>query len=390
MSTPAPKLRWYHLTPAWFIIGLLVVQVFLLLSEQCQWFAFNEQKGRTVLIAVGVVGVAVVVMLVWFLVSLVLRRRFQFGVRSLLVFLVAVSVSLGWFAWELQRAHRQREAAEAILKTTGEVGYDYQYPGGLAETYKRQSIDSGYLGSLEPSVPGWLRKLLGDDFFCDVVYVYTCTTEVHDDDVAYLQRLKKLKWLTIHFTSVTNDGLERLRNLTCLETLDLSSNRRVTDEGLKHLHGMKNLMALCLSETRVTDSGLAYLRPLTGLEQLSLCGTKTSDDGLKHLATLPNLQMLDLSFTGVTDDGLQQLGELTRLEYLALCNTAVTDDGLVHLRSLTNLSQLTMTYTTVSDAGLEHLYGLPRLGVLGVQRTKVTREGKERFGQAHPNCYVHR
>jgi hypothetical protein len=74
------------------------------LSERFQWFPFNEHKGRTVLIAVGVVGVAIVVMLVWGVVCLLLRRRFQFGVRSMLVFLVAVSVPLGWFAWEMQRA----------------------------------------------------------------------------------------------------------------------------------------------------------------------------------------------------------------------------------------------------------------------------------------------
>jgi hypothetical protein len=44
---------WYHLTPARFFLGLLTVQVFLLLSERFQWFAFNEKKGWTVLIVVG-------------------------------------------------------------------------------------------------------------------------------------------------------------------------------------------------------------------------------------------------------------------------------------------------------------------------------------------------
>ena len=90
MPTAALNHRWYHLTPDRFFVGLLVVQVFLLLSESFQWFAFNEKNGWTLLITVGVVCVAVVVMLVWGLVCAVLRRRFQFGFRSLLVFLMAV------------------------------------------------------------------------------------------------------------------------------------------------------------------------------------------------------------------------------------------------------------------------------------------------------------
>jgi hypothetical protein len=122
MSNARPKHRWYHLTPDRFFIGLLVVQVFLLLSERFHWFAFNEQKGWTVLIAVGVVCGAVLVMLVWFLAAALLRWRFQFSFRSLLVFLVVVSVPLGWFAWEMQQRTvgvTQAEARLAALRRNG-------------------------------------------------------------------------------------------------------------------------------------------------------------------------------------------------------------------------------------------------------------------------------
>ena len=114
MTAPKSHRRWYHLTPERLFAGLLAVQTLLFLSERFQWFAFNEKKGGTVLIAVGVVGVAVVVMLLWFVVSLCFRRRpFQFSVRSLLLFVVALSVPLGWFAWEMREAGRQKEAVEA-------------------------------------------------------------------------------------------------------------------------------------------------------------------------------------------------------------------------------------------------------------------------------------
>ena len=112
MTTPTPQRRWYHLTPDRFFIGLLVVQLLLLLSERFQWFAFNEKKGWTVLIAVGVVGVAVLVMLIWGLGCVVLRRRFQFGFRSLLLFVVAVP----------ERRRTERLPASAAPQCEREIG----------------------------------------------------------------------------------------------------------------------------------------------------------------------------------------------------------------------------------------------------------------------------
>ncbi len=47
---------------------------------------------RTMLIAVGVVCAAMLVMLLWLVECLLLRWRFQFGFRSLLLFVVVVSM----------------------------------------------------------------------------------------------------------------------------------------------------------------------------------------------------------------------------------------------------------------------------------------------------------
>jgi hypothetical protein len=48
--------RWFRLTPDRIVVGLLVVEGFLLLSERFHWFSFNAHKGWTVLIAVATVG----------------------------------------------------------------------------------------------------------------------------------------------------------------------------------------------------------------------------------------------------------------------------------------------------------------------------------------------
>jgi len=111
-----PKRRWYYITPDRLIMGLLAVEGVLFLSEWFQWFAFNEKKGYTVLIAVAAVCVVLVVMLLWLVVSLLFRWRFQFSLRSLVVLVVAVAVPLGWFGMKLREAERQRRAVEAIRK----------------------------------------------------------------------------------------------------------------------------------------------------------------------------------------------------------------------------------------------------------------------------------
>jgi hypothetical protein len=92
MTDPTRTRRRFRPTPAWLIVGSLVVEGLLWLSERYTWFWFNEKKGWTVLIAVAAVGVAMLVMLLWFIASLVCRWRFQFSIRSLLVLVLAVAI----------------------------------------------------------------------------------------------------------------------------------------------------------------------------------------------------------------------------------------------------------------------------------------------------------
>jgi hypothetical protein len=275
MTAPIPNDHWYHLTPDRFFIGLLAVQVFLLLSERFQWFPFNEHKGWTVLIAVGIVCVAVLVMLVWFLVSLVLRRRFQFGVRSLLVFLVAVSIPLGWFGWQMQKARRQREAVERIRAVDGGVNYDYEYD------------ENGKWSGGEPTAGTWLRTLLGDCFF----------SEVHSAEPGFLGP-----------NQFDDEDMEHIADLPNLRCLNVASTE-VTDAGLCHLGELRHLRRLCLADCNITDDGLTNLQKTASLEDLSLANTRITDDGLGHLKRLTNLRYLGLQSTSVTTGGVKELQE---------------------------------------------------------------------------------
>jgi len=271
-----PKRPWYHITPDRLIIGLLAVEGFLLLSERFQWFAFNEKKGWTVLIAVAAVCLAVVVMLLWLAASLLFRWRFQFCLRSLVVLVVAVAVPCCWLSVKMRQAERQRRAVEAIER----VGWG-EYDGVVDESGKPQ-----------PSVPTWLSGLVGVDLFVDVVRVDFYESEASDVALEHLKGLTNLNHLEFSGTQVTDAGLEHLKGLTNLNYLKVSRTQ-VTDTGLAHLKGLTELCGLYLSDTQITDVGLVYLSRLRRLKWLVLSSTHVTQEGINELQeALPNCRII--------------------------------------------------------------------------------------------------
>ena len=63
------------------------------------------------------------------------RRLFRFSLRTLLVVVVLLSVGLGWFAFKMRQAERQRKAVEKIREAGGVVWHDcdlYERMGAYA------------------------------------------------------------------------------------------------------------------------------------------------------------------------------------------------------------------------------------------------------------------
>jgi hypothetical protein len=256
-ETAHPKRRWLRVTPGWLPVVLLVVEGFLLLSQRFHWFAFNEHKGWTVLIAVATAGVAMLLTVLWLVAALVFRLRFQFSIRSVLVLVAAVAIPCSWLAVEMKQAREQREAVGEIERLEGWVGYDYEF----------DASDDLVIGA-EPRGPAWLRHLLGKDFFANVVNVDLNFTQVTDDGLKRVEELSQLQVLQLMVTEVTDTGLEHLKGLTQLRVLYLDGNY-ITDAGLEHLKGLAQLDTLGLGSakrnfvyvgTNVTDAGVQKLQ----------------------------------------------------------------------------------------------------------------------------------
>ncbi len=355
-----PKLRWYRLTPDRLILGLLAVEAFLLLSQRGGWFAFNQHKGWTVLMAVATVGVALPLLAMWFAVSLIFRWRFQYSLRSLFLLVVAVAVPCSWLATEVQRNRRQIEVGRRLERAGGSLTGD---------------------PTPTEDVPVWLLKLVGDNFFM----TWSNATVPSDADLRAAHVLSDIENLRLVGDAFTDASLANMHEFSRLRRLYVES-ADVTDRGWQIIGNLHQLESLMIADTKVTDSDWECIGQLQQLERLSISYTKVTDSALACIGSLNQLRTLGLTETDIGDDGLARLQNLSQLRCLTLEHTKITDAGLIHVGRLRHLRSLRLSGTKVTDAGLIHLKDLSELGFLDLQNTAVTTNGVEGLQRALPNC----
>jgi hypothetical protein len=226
--------------------------------------------------------------LAWLLADVLLRNRFQFGIKTLLTLMVVVAVVGGWFGWKMERARRQNQTIERILSLQGswrEGDHWVRPPIAAEETWLEW-----LLGELRDEFSlDRLRDALGNDFFTDV------------ENIVGLD-------LSSYCYSVL-DPSERLkgRHYNSSRGLILVIVSALTDSDLEHIKRMTNLEELWLDCTDVTDTGLECVKGLPRLRVLNLCWTDVTDSGLEPLKGLPELQVVGLVRTNVTDEGVRNL-----------------------------------------------------------------------------------
>jgi hypothetical protein len=211
------------------------------------------------------------------------RRWFQFSMRTLLIGVVIVAIPCAWLGRRIDEKRKERRAVETIRKLGGAVYYNYEM-----ETDFEPPQDRHF--SAEPYGSGWLRKILGDDFFSDPTVAMVAGDDWSDDDLACFEALPTLKSFRLGpALRITDVGLAHLENLTQLERLCLSS-RGITDAALVHVKPMSKLRILLVTMSpSVGDGGLVHLKGLKQLKNLNVRGTAITIEAVAELQkALPN------------------------------------------------------------------------------------------------------
>lgn len=172
------------------------------------------------------------------------RLSYRYGLRTLLAFVLLVGLVLACFSARLDNSRRQRQAVDAIVRGGGRVLYDYEIDE-VGDMYEHS----------HPKGPQWLRRILGDDFFNNVVDVRLAKSELE-----YLTSLIAVDSAVVNYplTSADMKYIEQLAHLKHLRSLCVETHEG--DAIVDHFAVLSQLRYLRLEDTCVSPRGLERLR----------------------------------------------------------------------------------------------------------------------------------
>jgi Leucine Rich repeat len=286
------------------------------------------------------------------------RRRFQFSLRTLSVFVTGAAIICGWYAAKIHHAADEDALIDAAQKIEGRVEVAYSGPDWMSFIYPRR---------LRRHVIGVSFDLSSGD----------CRQE---DLRLCLAGFPELQWL----------DLGRI-------PLD--------EEGLRYVGRMDQLSRLIMTDSSLTESGAAQLARLPKLQELNLSGCQIDNSAIRRLADCPHLQKLMLR-RAVLADELVDLGHvhglslldlagcefslsfaaneapkisnwltgLDTLEELYLRDCRIQPADIESISRLKNLRIVDLSGCTISPSDLRRLLNLPRLKQLGLAPKSIDDE----------------
>jgi len=121
---------------------------------------------------------------------------------------------------------------------------------------------------------------------------------------------------------IQDSSISPLRKLLDLEVLSLHYTR-ITDDGLDSIPAAPSLRRLDLSGCKISDQGIAKLVCRTSLKELKLCSTLVMDECCKTIAAMPRLEKLDITNCKISDLGFQVLLESATLQEIVITYTQI-------------------------------------------------------------------
>jgi hypothetical protein len=232
---------------------------------------------------------------------------------------------------------------------------------GLRQLRHTKSIR--HLELRETTVTGPGLEVLGE--LAHLQSLVLLDRDIGEEGLRHLAVLTKLELLELS-GPIEDPSMKGLGGLVGLRTLRLA-HPQIDDRIAPQLAPLRRLQWLDLGETAITDEGLVGLAELTELKTLHLHHTRITNRGLAQLVKLTALEELTLNSTDLVDEGMTHLVGLQRLHTLRLDRTLITDVAIDTLVQLRGLRRLNLAHTVVTATGVARLRELPELEVLELE-----------------------
>lgn len=210
-----------------------------------------------------------------------------------------------------------------------------------------------------------------------------------------MTRLEKSSVMNLSFSGGEHFNGSILKRLPVSQMRGLILDRtKVNDEDLKAIGRMKKLTYLDLRKTEISDKGIKYLAPLTELVKLEIDGCKNVTSGaIPTLMQLPKLRAILMSNTGLTRDGVIKLQADKKLRRVGFGGSDITDDDIIKFEGLweiriagcKNITDKTLDHFA-RDQDLRNLdvARCPKVTMYGINHFKTTRPGFKHFNYSPP------
>jgi len=185
-------------------------------------------------------------------------KRFQFGIKHLLIFMCVCAIALSYVAIRLRRHERYAVIIDRLEHARPCVKWENSRP---VELYLNNALDN---------------------------------------------------------LSLTHEDFEAIAELDSLQTLTIMFAPTLSEKDFAELRALRNLRWIRLISTPLTDTALRELKDLPNLGGLHVQGTAISDAGIETMKAMPHLAVVDLTGTDISDKGLDELATITSLRQVLL------------------------------------------------------------------------
>ncbi|HUP79080.1 MAG TPA: hypothetical protein VM260_11045, partial [Pirellula sp.] len=164
---------------------------------------------------------------------------------------------------------------------------------------------------------------------------------------------ESLRAVTISGHHLTNAQLKTIGSIPNLQAIDIYLNRsEIDDDGVNELSRLKQLRSISIDcfrlldnsddEPPITGAAVTNLCRCTKLESVVLPFKRLNNNSARELAKLPHLRRLDLSHSDLSDAGIAHFKNSLELEEIVINHTGVSGPGFLQLRELPRVRKLCM------------------------------------------------